>query len=64
MAVDTWKLFNEVKRDYLEKLEDAYSRGIMSTDEYERGKEKLNVRVLQEVSRRLVEMDDGNRVGN
>ena len=56
--MDVEKLFKEEKRKYFDKLEDAYARGLMTTDEYELAKEKADIRILKEVSIRLLEMDN------
>ena len=52
---DIWDLYEQVKRDYHEKLEEAYARGLMTDEEYERGKKKAHIRITQEVGRILDE---------
>jgi hypothetical protein len=50
---DYFKLYEQVKQDYLRKLYDAFSSHRMTEEEYERALDKLNIRVTLEVQRRL-----------
>ena len=52
---DVWEIYEQVKKDYHEKLEEAYARGLMTDEEYERGKKKAHIRITQEVGRILQE---------
>lgn len=56
--MDVEKLFRLKKEEYWMKLEDAWSRGRMSVEEYELAKEKADIRILKEVSLALMEMDN------
>lgn len=52
---DVWQLYKEEKRKYLDKVQEARAKGLMTEEEADRAMNKLHIRVTQEVSRRLEE---------